>query len=162
MHSPEHEELCLLFEAGELDFGRKADFESTLAGCGECRAFLESLKACHRLCEGARLIPGPELDSRVLAGTPAAKAAPGLLRTRTVVGLSASLVLAAVLAVFLGGPGNQPQDLAWTNGLEDQVAAAGEELEDISKSLGGAADSGDIDDELDALESAAGQMEEQG
>jgi hypothetical protein len=162
MHNPEHEELCLLFDSGELDSRRRAEFERTLSVCAECRVFLESLRACGRLCRGAVLTPGPELDARALEGTPAAGAGvprPQLLSPWTVTGLSASLVLAGALVVFLARPAAPPGDLAWTSGLDEKVAAVGEELEDVSRSVKGT-EGGDIDDDLEALESAAQQMRE--
>ncbi|MBI5622968.1 MAG: hypothetical protein HY924_04230 [Elusimicrobia bacterium] len=159
MHSPEHEDLALLFESGELDEAGRADFERTMAGCAECRAFLESVRACHRLSTSARLTPRPELDEAVLeSGSPR----PRLLDPWTVAGVASSLVLAGALIAFLGRPAPRPADLAWSSGLEERVAAAGEELEAISESLGAETESGDIDDDLDALESAAEIFGEQG
>lgn len=163
MHSPEHEELCLLYDSGELAAPDRSSFERTLADCRDCRVFLASVKACHRLAEGASTGPGRDLDNRVLAGTAGqamgARPAGPLLRPTTAV---AALALAAALALFLVRPAPEARDLEWSGGVDDHFAAAGEELEDIALSLGQGLDASDIDRDLEELESSAGQIKDQG
>ncbi|MBI4678781.1 MAG: hypothetical protein HY748_14475 [Elusimicrobia bacterium] len=181
MHSPEHEERCLLYEAGELTEAERSAFAGALAACADCRDFLASIEACHRFCDAAGIAPDAALDARTLEGTPcrrhlsdggrgrsgsALDRAPAgeprpprpRVSPRAAVGLTLAFSFAAVLAVFLIRPSSEPKDLEWSNGLDEKVAAAGEELEDISWSLGVGADSGDIDRELDDLEGAARQL----
>ncbi|MBI5209040.1 MAG: hypothetical protein HY927_03610 [Elusimicrobia bacterium] len=163
MHSPEHEERCLLYEAGELGAAQAAAFERVLAGCEDCRAFMAGIKESHRLCGAARLSPSLELDERVLA-----RLAPSERDTRAglpagrpwrAMGMSLAFAGAAALVLMSRWDFVPGEELEWTGSIETRIAAAQDEMEAVSESVAPGYDA-DIEGDIETLERSADELED--
>lgn len=159
MHDGGHEDVCVLYHAGELPAGRAAEFEAGLSRCAACRDLLESLRMASRLAARAAVRPPADLDDRVLLRLEASARGEGSSGAGLPAGTSprrglVALLAAACLAVALraGSSRRSAEDLRWKSGLDGDIAAAVRELDGISWGVNLNSDPLEIDAEIRSLE----------
>jgi hypothetical protein len=161
MHSLEHEDLCVLYHAGELLPEERRSFDDHLASCADCRALLESLKRTSRAAASAMLEPPKGLAS-VAAARVLVEARPekGLFAPRS---LGFALAFAALaLALYFASPRrSEEHSLKWTSGIEADLARVESELGKLSQDVAVGSDPAEIDEDLNGLEESARSLKKQ-
>ncbi|HAH04990.1 MAG TPA: hypothetical protein DCM05_00470 [Elusimicrobia bacterium] len=151
-----HEDLCVLFHAGELPPDEAAAFEKHLPSCPACREALEALRGASQAA--AMVLPEPPKGLGALA------AAAVLLqdRPRSLRPLGFALAFAALaLALYVASPKREEHSLKWTNGIESDLARVETDLGRLSQEIALGADPAELDEDLDGLEESARSLKRQ-
>lgn len=160
MHSLEHEDLCLLYESGELSASERMVFERELATCDSCRLFQRALRRHSTIAKVAVCLPSEALDESIIGQIRADSRPEPVLRSNR---RALALACAAALLAFAAADGSR-RSLAWNIGLEREMASVGDDIEALSLGMNsdaGESPSSDFDAEINDLEKGVESLRHQ-
>ncbi len=161
MHGPEHDELCVLSHAGELDPKKQQELEvhRGSGGCVECAELLKALESGSAAASAAAIsLPEGRLEkiADAVFQPEEERGLPAALPVLRLLWGTAALTAVLAIGLFMKVERAPDPELAWSNGLETEMSRLSSEFEFFGESSASVFEEADdfstLDENLDELQ----------